>query len=447
MLDLTKEIKLEPHLRKRYTVARIFLYAVFLIIVLLALDRILFPSLSFTFSFSNINSLKNNLELSNITAKSETLAKGLAVANDAITFDANPSGTFSSATVKFTTDNNSKNIENTPIRIRKSYEAFFYPTGAPIGFRDGTLLVADGVYYIVSDGALRKFSNIALVTRLGYSKNSFLQVSQDDLKYNDPGDDINDIGNYPNDTLFAIGDTYYQLKNQQLYPFVSTKAFFSQFDANQAIIKTADFFSQYELAETSLGFADGTLASLAPSVFILSEGKSYPISNAETFIKMGFDWNNLVQVDSVELGIYEKQRQFTYNQPHPNGTLFFDQRINKYFVIKDEEKHPIESAAVAKTYSKQKPVLADLQENEVGVSCQLKKKLFSSYTYSCDAPLNSFDNFPGTDFQIDAKFKDGAKISNADITFFTSINLGNFNAALSKIKGNVFTNYNIQQQP
>ena len=445
MLDLTKEIQLEPHLRKKYIVAQIFLYIIFLAIVLFTFDRIFFPSVYLVFSFNNAASLKNNLDLSATTLQSDTLTKGAVTANNVLTFDANPIGTFSHAIINLITDKKSKSIENTSIRIRKSYEAFFYPTGDPSGFRDGALLATNDSHYIVSNGVLRKFANDAIVTQLGYSKNSFMQISQNDLGYNKSGDDISDATIYPDDTLFIIGDTYYQLLNQQLSPFVSTNAFLSQFDANQAIAKTADFLNQYKLSETFLGFADGTLASLAPSVFILSEGKSYPISNAETFVKMGFDWNSLIQVDSEELGTYEKQKQLTYNQPHPNGTLFLDQKTNKYFVIKDGEKHPIESAAIVKTYSKQKPIIADSQESEIGVLCQLKKAFLSNNTYTCDIPLNSLNDFVGIDFQIDAKFANDAKISSADVTFFTARNLDNFKASLLRTRTNLITNY--VQQP
>ena len=441
MFDLTKEIQLEPQLRKRYIAARIFLYAIFLVIVFFTLYRILFPSISLIFSFSNINSPKNTLNLSRATLQSDTLTKGSVFANDVLGFAAHPYGNFSHIIIELTTNKNSKITKDTSITVRKSYEAFFYPTGDPIGFGDGTLLAANDTFYIVSNGVLRKFSNTSIAMQLGYSKDSFMQVSQDDLKYNKAGSDIADATAYPDGTLFSVGDTYYQLKDQQLTPFVSTNAFLSQFDANQAIIKNTDFLNQYKLSETSFGFANGTLASLAPSVFILSEGKSYPISNADTFIRKGFNWNNVIQIDSSELGIYEKQKQFTYSQPHPDGTLFLDQKTNKYFAIQDGEKHPIESAAVAKTYSKQKPVIVDSQESAVGASCQLKKKFLSSTTYTCDILLNSFNNLIGNDFQIDAKFADNAKISSINTTFSTSLSWENFILALSKIKGGLITNY------
>ncbi|HOW60400.1 MAG TPA: hypothetical protein P5548_02375 [Candidatus Moranbacteria bacterium] len=441
MFDLTEEIKLENYLRKKYLIAKFFLYLFFLIGTLFILNRIIFPLISFSLSFDNINSPKNTLDLSSTMSQAEAIKKGFVKNNEDMIFTASPLGNFSYSTIKLKTSKDSENIEGTSIKIRRSYEAFFYPTGDPVGFRNGTLLFANGSYYIISGDALRKFSNNNIVEQLGYSKDSFLNVSLDDLKYNKNGADITDANIYPDDTFFNIGDTYYQLKNRQLFPFVSAGAFLSKFESGQAIIKNDDFLNRYKISETYLGFTDGTLASLAPSVFFLSEEKSYPISNAETFVKKGFNWDDVIQINSEELSIYKKQKQFTYNQPHPDGTLFLDRKTNTYFIIKDKQKRPIESLAVAKTYSKQKPVIVDSEESETIVSCQLKKVFFPKNTYECDAMLNSMNNFIGIDFQIDLKFANNAKINNASITFFTAKNFDNFMAFLSGTKTSLIINY------
>jgi hypothetical protein len=409
-------------------------------------DRILFPSADLVFSFGNANSLKNTLVPPRTAAEPDKTTKSSVAAGSALIFNANPLGNFSNATITFTTDKNYRGIEKTSIRLRKSYQSFFYPIGEPAGFRDGTLLTTDdGSYYIVSDGTLRRFSNTDIILKLGYPKSSFLQVSRDDLQYNKKGADITDADTYPDDTFFAIGDTYYQLKNRQLYPFASTRAFFSQFDAIQAIIKGSDFLNRYEVPDSILGFADGTLGSSDISVFILSEGRSYPIESVDTFLQMGFDWNDVIALDADELGAYERQKQFTHNQPHPDGTLFLDRKTQEYSVIENGEKHPIRSAAVAATYSKQKPVLADLQESDESVSCQLEKAVFSGNTYSCNVPLNSLSQFIGNDYQIDATFSDETKLQGIDVTFSTPLTWENLRSSLSRIKTGLKNNY-MQQQ-
>jgi hypothetical protein len=394
MFDLTKKIKLEPELYKKYKMARFVLHFVFLIGVFFVANRILFPSLPLDFSFANANSLKNTLvspRLNNLTFPE----KGSVSAQNKFIFNANPIGNFSDAIITFTTDKNSKNIANTSITMRKSYTAFFFPEGTPIGFKNGTLLnnIFDDSYYIVSNGVLRKFSDRVMISKLGYAKNSFLPVSSADLTYNEIGKDIVDTNTYPDDTLFIIDDIYYQMKNQQLSPFVSTRAFLSQYETNQAIVKNNDFLANQTVSETYLGFADGTLASFDVSAFILSGNKSYPIINADTFVRMGFNWKDVVALDPEELGLYEKQKSFTRDQSHPDGTLFLDQKTKTYFVIKDGQRHPIKSSVIEKTYSKQNPVLANSEESGISATCTLKKNLLSFNTYSCIIPIGTLNSF------------------------------------------------------
>jgi hypothetical protein len=261
-----------------------------------------------------------------------------------------------------------------------------------------------------------------------------MEVSEKDLTSNKAGTEITDAANYPDDSLFVIDDNYYQLQNQQLFPFVSSQAYLSQFDAVSAIAKNIDFLSHYPAAETSLGFADGTLVSSADSVFFLSDGKSYPIENEVTFAAMGFDWNVVKQANSSELGAYEKQKQFTHNNAHLDGTIFLDQKTNEYFLIEKGKKRPIKNEAVIKTFSKQKPIVADSVGAKKEVSCILKKNLISSNTYNCSIPLEDLSALIGNDYQISATFPASANLNYIKATFSTPITFNSLWNSLSIIK-------------
>jgi len=219
MFDLTKEVVLQPSLQKKYAALRALLHFVFLIAMLFVLYRILFPIVPLDFSLDNPNSTKNTLVSPRLSQTGEFPPKKSVGATETLIFNANPIGQFSEANIAFTLEKNSNNIENTSIKIRKSYQAFFFPIGNPIDFKNGTLLATpSGGYYIVSDGTARKFSNTDIILSLGYPKGAFISISEDDLKLNKIGQEITDVNNYPNDTLFAIEDNFYQLKNQQLFP-------------------------------------------------------------------------------------------------------------------------------------------------------------------------------------------------------------------------------------
>ena len=443
MFDLTNEIKLDQKMQKRYNIARGFLYAAFFIVVLFIADRVIFPSVSLIFSFDNANSLKNTINPPYVASAPENPAKNPISTKDKFIFYSTAFGNFSDVLLTFTTKDNSADIKDSSVYLRKSYQAFLYPIGEPVGFKDGTLLTTEnGKYYLVSDGVLRKFESIEILLSLGYPRESFLKVQQSDLQYNKPGADIIDKNGYPDDTLFAVEDTYYKLKEGQLFPFISAQAFLSQFEVNQAIIKDRDFLSRYALSEKLLGFADGTLVSYDISVYILSEDKSYPINSANTFVRMGFEWKDVVPIDSEELSLYEKQKIFTLNQVHPDGTIFFDESAQKYFIIKDKHKLPIGTQTIAKSYSKKNPIKANLQENENdAIHCQLKKSQLNSHKYFCEMPLDSVANFFGNDYEVNTRFANEAEIKNINTTFSTPANWKNLMLSLSTIKNNIKNNY------
>lgn len=440
MFDLTQQVILHPKLQKKYVWARAVLHVVFLLGILLVANRILFPSDSLDLFFDNINSTKNTIVNPRL-ADGKVPPKGVVGAADTFTFNANPLGNFSSATITLKTDSE-QSAEGASFLARKSYQAFFYPVGQPVGFKNGSLVTTpDGNYYLISNGLLRRFANTDIILGFGFPKDSFALVDANSLRYNNPGPDITSANTYPDDSLFFIDDKYYQLKNGRLLQFVSSRAFLSQYRPIQAIAKNKDFFNSYPTSESALGFSNGTLASAGGSVFILSDGKSFPVADFNTFVEMGFSWDDVIALESDELGLYEQQKQFTHDQPHPDGTIFVDKEKNKYFMIDGGKKNPILGSEILKTYLGQKPIPVNEQSLETRLNCSLKKQILRSNTFVCTMPLDEVSGIIGNDYQFEAKFGEGAKIKQINLNFSTPLTWSNFTASLSKIKENLKNNY------
>lgn len=445
MFDLTKEIELRRDLRKKYAMALAILYITFFAGVFFVAYRILFPSSLLYFSFDNANSLKNSLLFPRINGW-DSPEKGIVKTGEKFVFNASPSGFFSKAKISFTLEEGIE-IKETRVDMRKSYMAFFLPEGDPLGFKEGALLSSGGKYHIISDGMLREFESLDLVLEMGYSRNAFIQVQEEDLKHNPRGEKINDRRKYPDGSVFLIEDAYYQLRNDELFPFVSERAFFSHFDPQQAILKTNDFLTIHPASEDLLGYADGTLVSFDGSVYILSGMKSHPIINPETFVSMGYDWADVIAVDSEEISIYEKQKIFRSSQMHPDGTLFVDEKSGKHYMVSDLTKRPLESDVIAKTYQKQRPIKASLEDSEKFFSCNLKDENLTKNIYSCTIPINDeMNSFSGNAYEISTAFADNANLQTLHMTFRTSFTLKNFMLSLSNIKNRIMINYNITPQ-
>lgn len=439
MTNLTQKMTLQSKWKKIYLISRFFLYFFFLLAAAFVAYRILFPEISLSYSFRNISSLKNTLVLMR-TISQNPIKNGTIRNDETLFFNANPLGNFKDAKLNLVFDKNSKNPGAATVKIRKSYSAFFYPEGTPLGWTNGSLLSVNGNYYIISNGKARHFVSSLALDQLGYSRSSFARVSANDLLLNPTGEDILNSETYPDDTLIVIGNQYYQFENQKLIPFLNEKAFLSRYDPIQAIPKNEDFLKNKDVSESFIGFADGTLASSDQSVFILSRGNSYPIADSATFVAMGFNWDDVLPLTPAEINAYKRQKQFTVNQPHPDGTLFYDKNENKYFVIDGGKKHPIENRLIADAYAKVPPILIDSQSLKKNVSCKLTKTPFTFGTFSCQLDLNEIEDLIGNDYQFEIEPGNDVELQAVDVMFYTQLNQANLMTSLSLIKNRIGNN-------
>jgi hypothetical protein len=135
-----------------------------------------------------------------------------------------------------------------------------------------------------------------------------------------------------------------------------------------------------------------------------------------------------------ELSIYSKEKQFTTDSPHPNGTIFRDQKTKKLFLISNDAKLPVPNETILKTYSKQNPVLADLETANLETSCLQEKKFLSSKNFACELSLQSLTSLVGNDYQISVEFPTSASLANISATFSTPLSWNSLRNSLSKIK-------------
>lgn len=438
MFDFTKEIKID---KKDYTLYRkiqIMLYSgTFLLSIYLAY-LIIFPHQYFTFSFSNSSSLKNTVFDPRLPDNSFP-ENGKTKGN--ILFNTNLLGDYSKANINLIINKKSYDFESPMISARKSYQAFFYNDGDPIGFKDGSLLKNKNNYFIISEGKLRKFSNLNFLNSLGYSQNNFQEVSENDLLYNPTGEDINENNPYPNFTFFRIDDNYYVLENQKLKKFVSDQAFLSSYNQFQVIEKNVAFLNNYPLLEDLAGFANGTLISNDTSVFVTVNDQILPIADVPTFESKGYNWQDVISVGSDEIALYKKGGLFTINSPHPDGSIFKTDSDSKYYLIKDTKKHLLPTENIAQSWLKKNPVIVSKKSLEIKADCQPQKNIFNSNSYSCDIPLDAFENIIGTSFEFNLNSNSDIELDFINVDFKKNVNAKNFKEFFSEIVGKIKQNY------
>jgi len=439
--DLTKELSLN---HKNYTAYRKLQTAVYVLAVLIALFLaylVIFPTQYFRFSFPNPNSTQNNIT----GVHNSELAfpdRGRFDSAGNMFFYSSLQGNYSRANVSFTLDKDSEGFENGALEARKSYQAFLYPEGSPIGFKDGTLFRNNNNYYLVSAGKIRKFSSLSLVDSFGFKKEAFIEEDGFDFKFSDQGEDIVGNSDYPDSSLFKIKDDYYILQNRKLKKFVSPQAFTTQYNENQAIEKDDSFLEKFPLDGQALGFRDGTLISYGISVYIASSGKILPVNNTITFSSMGYDWNDVIPASGDEVSLYEKDKLFTISHPHPNGTIMKDVQKDKWYIIENGEKHLLPSDTIAQTWLvKGNPIFVSEESLSLKDNCVLEKNTFSSRAYSCDIPLENFKSVIGKDYEFKLSGDNDVKLETINTNFQKTASWENFKETVVSLLTRIKANY------
>jgi len=193
-------------------------------------------------------------------------------------------------------------------------------------------------------------------------------------------------------------------------------------------------------------YSINSLVSLGKSVFIVGQGKKFPIDNPLTFEEAGFKWENVEPANEKDLSQYEKQGLFNIHDAHPNGTVLWSKESGKYFFIQNEKKREIKGEALAKPDLRKKAVPAEEKGLKMKEECLLKKNLFLANRYSCTIPVGKLNFLLGKDYRFEIDTEPGAEISKIDVTLRKTADWKNFITSLSEIKNKVFLKYGIQQK-
>lgn len=446
MNNFTKEIKLAPEWEKKYFYSRIFVYVLFLAAVFSLAYVLIFPSAPFVFSFRNPDSSKNTI-VNPRDSREESIKNGKIGAGEKFLFNANLDGNYSKVKIVFSLENNSGKPASGAFSVRKSFRSFFYPIGKPMGFPDGSLVKNNNNFYIVSQNKLRMFSNLKVMNDLGFRPENFVAVSDEEIGFNEKGGAV-DSKIYPDDSIFKIDGSYYQLEDRQLAEFVSVNAYLSKYNAAQAIEKDGSFLDNYQISQNQIGFSDGTFISFGNGVFVVSGNKIYPIDNSLTFTSMNFSWKDVLPASGEEVSIYQREKLFTLNNPQPNGIIFSNSDKTRYYIVENGTRRELSGTEILAAYSNNKtPIAADEKGLTTLDGCEIEKtKIPFLNQYQCEIDLAQFQNLPGDDYEFSAIFDPNIQLKNINATFETSANYGNLRYSISTIKNRVIANYVGQPQ-
>jgi hypothetical protein len=181
-----------------------------------------------------------------------------------------------------------------------------YPAGSDIGFREGSVVRADGLTWIISDGQRRPIDP-ATFAALGYDSNSIIDTTSDTLAMNPTGTPVTADGGYPDGTALRSSDTREAVVLAGMgRPYLTTNVRTSYAIRDFDLAGPAD--SQVTNAQTNppVGFRDGTLIRMIGdgAVYVIADGIRRHITSRHLFDVMGYKNSNIRAVTPAELALH-----------------------------------------------------------------------------------------------------------------------------------------------
>lgn len=440
MFDLTKEIQLDDKWQKIYNLSRIVVYLFFFLGIIYFFYLIIFPSQNFIFLFKNPDSSNNNITDPR-NENGDFPEEGKIKADSKLIFDANTAGNFSRAKFEINLANESPQMEKIEVLVRKSYKAFFYPLGEPLGFKEGSLIKNNNNYYIASKGKIRRFFSEQIAQDMGYDIKSFKEAGDGEIQQSEKGNEIALAYEYPQGTLFKIAGNFYQLINNELIEFASDRAFQSQYDSDQAIEKNEEFLKTQSVGNNLLGFSDGSLLSFDEAVFLISGNKVFPFADPQTFESAGYLWENVIPATRDEMSIYEKSGIFYVHDPHPDGTVFFARDTGKYYYIQDSKKSEIKGTGILNSYKFSNPIETSEGSSTEISRCSDRKAFLFFKVSGCEFSLANLQKIPGNNYQFEVRVDKDIQVESLNAVFKKTISWNNTVMSLGNIKNKLINDY------
>jgi hypothetical protein len=188
-----------------------------------------------------------------------------------------------------------------------------YEDGNPIQFSNYSLLEsAFGNKFLLVDNKLRKFESDEVVRRIGYNPEEFETIQVTDFKYYEKGEPINLESIYPAGALLQDNETggVFFVQDGLKHPIPSKELMLLNYPNYHIITVSEDELAKYTLSGRAKP-KDGLLLKVIdqPDVYVISEGKKWPILSGDVFESLGYKWENIQEVNwqtltDVPLGNY-----------------------------------------------------------------------------------------------------------------------------------------------
>jgi len=167
------------------------------------------------------------------------------------------------------------------------------------------------------------------------------------------------VRNYPDGTLIQEqGENgVWLLQNGKRRPFKSRAALYSRYDADRIIQVSKNELETYEIGP-SIEFANySLLRSPKGTIYLLVDDSIRGITSMEVFRTIGFNLEEVIDVDEKDLELYNIGENITLSSAYPTGALLQDNKTGAVFYVQDGKRQGIIDRSIMDLrFKNQKPL-------------------------------------------------------------------------------------------
>jgi len=180
--------------------------------------------------------------------------------------------------------------------------------GLPINFPQYSYLRSPtGTVFLLIDDTRHGFASPEALRIIGINPEEIIDVTWDELNPYHEGKPIDVNSAYPTGALLQNNKTggVYYVENGQKAPIWSKQIMEIVFDNKKIISVSPEELDKYETL-SPVRFNDGELikSSADNAVYVISDGNRRPISSADIFIELGYNWDNIITTDDKILNLH-----------------------------------------------------------------------------------------------------------------------------------------------
>lgn len=146
---------------------------------------------------------------------------------------------------------------------------------------------------------------------------------------------------YPNGTVLKVNNDYWLIQYGQKRKFASISVLASRFDPAKAISVGESDLSAYEEGAPIKFHNYAIIMSPEGKLYLLVDDKKRLFSSNETFKKLGFNVEEVMNASWQDINSYQNGKDITIASAYPTGALLQNKKTGGVYFVIEETKAPI----------------------------------------------------------------------------------------------------------